>query len=407
MNEEALIHFINRQLGAFVHLCSPTGFLLESFPPFQKIHDEFIQWTQLLAVLTDFSESGYPRLVSVNGRVVYASVKTSESIYLVGPVKPDAPMSLRLSLYNPNIEDSRTEAVPLCGFQLFIETVLMLHNFYAPEFLSSDILALQNYDASGSEKEVQTVYSDILFERQENERLHNPYDQEVRLLDSISSGDLDSLNKCWREEDQKSYGTLSPQPMRNVKNLCIATITLASRAAIRGGISPEISFSLCDSYIQRLENCTESMTCAALAHEAQKHYTQLVSNLHYGTKAATQLRPTPHLNRCKDYIYAHLHERINIQNIADSVHLNATYLCDLFKKYEGCTIHQFILTEKIALVKNLLKYSTYTYSEIATYLGFASQSHLGVQFKKITGYTLREYRTKFSGNDKANTTLQS
>lgn len=69
------------------------------------------------------------------------------------------------------------------------------------------------------------------------------------------------------------------------------------------------------------------------------------------------------MNKCKDYIYAHLHERINIQDIADFVHLNATYLCDLFKKYEGCTIHQFILTEK------------------------------------ITGYTLREYRTKY-GTDK-------
>jgi AraC-like DNA-binding protein len=395
MNEKALIHFINRHLGTFVHLCSPTGFLLESCPPFQKTHDEFIQWTQLLTALTDFSETECPRIISVNAQVVYASVKAPETLYLIGPVRLDVPTAFRLALHNPNIKDSWMDAVPLCNFNLFIETVLMLHNFYAPQFLRNDILALHNYDASGSEKEIQTVYSDILFERQENERLHNPYGQEVRLLESIASGDLDSLAKCWWEEDQQSYGTLSPQPLRNVKNLCVAVITLASRAAIRGGVSPETAFSLCDSYVQRLENCTESMTCAALVHEAQKYYAQLVSNLHRGTNSATQLRPTPHLSKCKDYIYSHLHERINIQDIADFVHLNVTYLSDLFKKYEGCTIHQFILAEKIALVKNLLKYSTYTYSEIATYLGFSSQSHLGVQFKKITGYTLREYRVKY------------
>ncbi|MFR3184089.1 MAG: AraC family transcriptional regulator [Enterococcus sp.] len=33
--------------------------------------------------------------------------------------------------------------------------------------------------------------------------------------------------------------------------------------------------------------------------------------------------------------------------------------------------------------------------EIASYLGFSSQSYLGQQFKKLTGFTLKEYRDRY------------
>ena len=44
----------------------------------------------------------------------------------------------------------------------------------------------------------------------------------------------------------------------------------------------------------------------------------------------------------------------------------------------------------VSLTKNLLTYSPYSYIEIATYLGFSSQSHLGKVFKKYTDMTLRQ-----------------
>ena len=55
----------------------------------------------------------------------------------------------------------------------------------------------------------------------------------------------------------------------------------------------------------------------------------------------------------------------------------------------------FILKEKIRLAKNLLIYSQYSYLEIADSLSFSSQSHLGKEFKKETGFTLRHYREMY------------
>ena len=44
----------------------------------------------------------------------------------------------------------------------------------------------------------------------------------------------------------------------------------------------------------------------------------------------------------------------------------------------------------------MLIYSPYSYIEISSYLGFSSQSHLGKQFKAITGMTLKQFRDAYS-----------
>ena len=104
------------------------------------------------------------------------------------------------------------------------------------------------------------------------------------------------------------------------------------------------------------------------------------------------------MEQSKDYIFKHLHEKIRIQDIAEYLHLNANYLSELFRQCENVTLTDFILQEKVKLTRNLLSYSPYSYIEIATYLGFSSQSHLGKVFKKYTGMTLRQYRGKYGQN---------
>ena len=249
--------------------------------------------------------------------------------------------------------------------------------------LTSEKLIAINCFEQKVEDAVHKRYTDILFKNQEHGTLHNPYDGEVRLLNSIENGDLVQLKHCWSEQYHEMYGSLAPTHLRNVKNLCIVVIAFASRAAIRGGVHPETAFSLCDSYIQNLEACTDSVTLTQLVHKAEEHFTELVAHLRLQTPHNDPLKKTPHILKCKDYIFTHLHEKITVKDIADALHLNVNYLSSLFKKYEGQSISDFIMNEKILLAQNFLRYSSYTYSEIATYLGFASQSHLGTHFKKI------------------------
>ena len=84
-----------------------------------------------------------------------------------------------------------------------------------------------------------------------------------------------------------------------------------------------------------------------------------------------------------------------MSEISEKLALNTNYLSTLFKRCEGITITEYILRQKLYLVRNLLIYSEYTYLEITNYLGFPSQSHLGKKFKEETGMTLRQYRTRY------------
>lgn len=128
---------------------------------------------------------------------------------------------------------------------------------------------------------------------------------------------------------------------------------------------------------------------------AEFQYAKFVHDLKADHPDKSQRKIHPKIRQCKDYIFSHLHGKIFIQDIADELKVNASYLAETFKKCEGISISDFIIQEKIKLVKNLLIYSPYSYTEIANYLGFSSQSHMGQHFKRITGYTLRQFRNTF------------
>lgn len=245
-----------------------------------------------------------------------------------------------------------------------------------------------------SEYNVRRKASEILFRNQENEQLHNPYAEEQLLLDSIANGDIDTLETFWTHNYGNSYGTLAQDPLRNLKNLGIVVVALTSRAAIRGGIQPEVAFSICDSYILELENCVERSRIAPLIHSAELHFATIVKEF----KAQEQddsVRIAAHIEKCKDYIFSHMHGKLTVQEVADALYLNSNYLSKIFKKQEGQTLLQYILEAKLKMARNMLIYSPYSYSAIANYLGFSSQSHLGTHFKRMTGLTLSEYRMKY------------
>lgn len=244
-------------------------------------------------------------------------------------------------------------------------------------------------------EDILQFFSNTIFNNQENQHQHNPYDQELRETRAIEEGDVDQLQKSLEEINPGELGRLARDESRHLKNLAIVNAVLCSRAAIRGGLLPEVSFTLCDAYIQKIEETLSSDSLSLLIRECKFHYCQLVADTHGKNFSRKPTIPHPKIIQCKNYIFAHLHQKLKVQEIAQELHTSPSYLADLFRIHEGTTISSFILQEKIKLVKNMLIYSPYNYSQIAAYLGFSSQSHLEARFKKSTGYTLRQYRNRF------------
>ena len=97
----------------------------------------------------------------------------------------------------------------------------------------------------------------------------------------------------------------------------------------------------------------------------------------------------------KDYIAQHRTRNISIAELASRVGVSHGYLVKKFKEIEGVTIKQYIIKEKLKAAANMIKYSDASFSEIAEYLNFSSQSHMGQYFYKEFGMTPKEYQKKY------------
>lgn len=78
-------------------------------------------------------------------------------------------------------------------------------------------------------------------------------------------------------------------------------------------------------------------------------------------KGVFKKQKNPRINKCKDFIFSHLHDRITLEDLAAEADCNPNYPSQLFKECEGISISGYILQEKINRAKNLLIYSDYSY----------------------------------------------
>jgi AraC-like DNA-binding protein len=74
------------------------------------------------------------------------------------------------------------------------------------------------------------------------------------------------------------------------------------------------------------------------------------------------------------------------------LHQDYAGLAALFSESQGITIEQFLITQKIERIKELLIYDELNITEIAWKMGYSSSAHLSGQFKKITGLTPSFFR---------------
>ncbi|MCR5451045.1 MAG: helix-turn-helix domain-containing protein [Lachnospiraceae bacterium] len=359
-------------------------------------------------LIKNFTDS-IPMVFCINEKLVYNLIKYPEGFFLVGPMNyiEGSALKNRIELE----DDSLISGIdaPLFNADFLAEATLILANLYRkgdadePYINDWDIFKA-NFTVHDEKESLSLLYNNV-FENVEEGHIHNPYSHEKRQVESIKTGDVDSLKEILKERFPGRYGKLSSDPLRQEKNIGIVETTLASRAAIEGGLHPEVAFHLSDITIQKLEASRDPVNAMNISVDSQLHYAKLVREIKSETRQ-NENRANLHISHCKDYVFAHLHDKISVKEIANAVALDENYLSALFKKNEGISLKEYIQKEKINLAKNLLSYSSYSYIEIATYLGFSSQSHFGKVFKDITGMTPRKYRDNFIKEDFINETIQ-
>ena len=126
--------------------------------------------------------------------------------------------------------------------------------------------------------------------------------------------------------------------------------------------------------------------------EQDERYRELASITFGGRAALPPPRPAARaLQRARDYIAAHAHERCGLQEIGRIADLTPWHCARAFRQQFGVPPHRFQIWMRIDSARRLLAEGR-TGAEVAQLTGFADQSHFVRTFKRFTGMTPRQWK---------------
>lgn len=218
---------------------------------------------------------------------------------------------------------------------------------------------------------------------------HREMNEEFQFYQAVSHGNIEEVRRNCEQGmfvKTEGVGVLSKNPVTNLKYHFVITTAFITRLCRQNGMELEQVFRLSDFYIQKLDYIHTIEEIHNLHDEMVLDYTEKMR------KYFRSNMDSKHVNACKEYIYAHIKERITIEDLADKLGVSANYLSRLFKKETGISVSGYIREKKIEMSKNLLRFSEYSMIDIANRLSFSSQSHFIQQFREVVGMTPKKYR---------------
>lgn len=238
-----------------------------------------------------------------------------------------------------------------------------------------------------TEKQVETFIDLIKFRNAENQFQRIPFEAEANLLNKIRQGDYENIRISPFSRMDENLGPMALDKKTGYTYMAVTAIALFSRTAIECGVTPDEAFDLSDALLYMLSGCNNTDEIHNIFQLSATMFAKQVARLH------TTLH-SHQVERICNYIGRNIFQKITLEDIAAYTELTATYLCRLFAKEMGISIHSYIQREKIIVACNLLEHTDRPISEISVYLGFKSQSNFTSIFKKWRNMTPTEYRDK-------------
>ena len=96
----------------------------------------------------------------------------------------------------------------------------------------------------------------------------------------------------------------------------------------------------------------------------------------------------------KQYLDSNYADNINLDTLASMAHMNKYYLVHAFTRYAGMSPINYLNARRLETSKELLTSTDFSISQIATSVGFSSQSYFSQVFRKEMNMTPNEYRKK-------------
>ncbi len=268
------------------------------------------------------------------------------------------------------------EDLPVIAYTVFTRYVMMIHNTLTGQQLDLDALYTPresavkvDYDPAGSRDRTRV------------------YKAEQALLRMVRTGDINYQSALLHSANiSPGVPVQGRDPLRQQKISIIVFTTLVCRAAMEGGLSPEVAYPLGDSYIQAAEECRDSGNLHALTSAMYHDFIYRVHHLHMNPDYS------PAVQKCCDYIELSLDRTIRAADLAALVGYSEYYITEKFKKETGLSVSEYARRARIERAKVLLRTTDLSVTEIAERLAFSTPGYFVRCFREAAGCTPARFR---------------
>lgn len=130
-------------------------------------------------------------------------------------------------------------------------------------------------------------------------------------------------------------------------------------------------------FSERLNKAVEGATCLRNLEDGVATWLkELILELHSGSKGE------PIMNKCKEFLDAHLHEDLSLEIVARRFHYNASYFSILFKNYFGLSFTEYMVKLRMQKAQHLLLHTDAKVAEISRQVGYKDIKYFFKVFKK-------------------------
>jgi YesN/AraC family two-component response regulator len=221
------------------------------------------------------------------------------------------------------------------------------------------------------------------------------FELEEKIMKAVRHGQTDMIRKNLHHYQQTdlNHTRSGLEMLRKEKNRLISSATLASRAAIQGGLSEEKAMKLKATYIRQAEKETLFDTVRKLHLTMILDFADHVSREQTGSYSSLVTRAIQLIedNKTKNYLLSELAETLN---------LHPSYLSRLLKEETGMSFKRFLTHVRMETAKQMLQDPINSILEIALYLGYGGQSHFTQVFRSEIGMTPLQFRKQLIINHK-------
>ena len=320
----------------------------------------------------------------------FAGLRADDGILYLGPMCHQrlSVTGLRRLYRYYGIESSDLRLLPAFSLPEMRNIILLTNSMLENRSLENEELIQLNRIINQSETGLGRDHMQFWLGNNESEdeiMYKHTYQEEQLVVQAIKDGNAEEAIRISESMDRDS-GRLGADDLQHRKLNAVVGITVCSRAAIEGGVSPAAAYELSGFYISKSNAAQDP---AHILHYRNRAIEDLAGRV---KEAKEKQRTSGYVKRCMYYVDKNFRYKIYLEDIADSLNISPSYLSRLFHSETGEKLQDYISRIRVEKSQNLLLYSDMSLSEISEYVGFPNQSYYGKMFRKYMSTTPRLYR---------------